>query len=158
MPVEYSEDQIKKVVAFKEKQSRINREISDRHEHWSITKKHITDCLEAIKKRLALTDTYNLASPRELQFTFGKTNSGFTNGEGESASILTKIGGCLIYRQLYNGKIKVLIGLPYIDRIRPQQSLIEIAVLGPRDISQQLVAEHFEAFLEKITDWEEEDE
>ncbi len=71
---------------------------------------------------------------------------------------LVKQSGSLIYQQLFNGKIIVLIQYPYIENYGQPRQPKTIAIYRPEELKEPYIVRHFEEFVHEITSWEDYDD
>ncbi len=71
---------------------------------------------------------------------------------------LIKHNGSLVYQQLFNGKIQVMIGYPYIEGFGEPRSPKVIAIYRPEEIKTPFLIRHMEDFIKEITIWEDYDD
>jgi len=71
---------------------------------------------------------------------------------------LIKTNGSLIYQQLYNGKIQVMIGYPFIEGFGEPRPPKIISIYRPEEIKTPFILRHMEEFIKEITQWEDFDD
>jgi hypothetical protein len=71
---------------------------------------------------------------------------------------LIKQNGTLVYQQLFNGKILVLIQLPYIEKYGEQLPPKTIAIYRPEEIKAPHILRHVEELMTEVTSWEDYDD
>jgi hypothetical protein len=71
---------------------------------------------------------------------------------------LIKNNGSLIYQQLYNGKIQVMISYPYIEGFGEPRPPKVLAIYRPEEIKPPFLVRHMEEFIKEITQWEDYDD
>jgi hypothetical protein len=71
---------------------------------------------------------------------------------------LIKHKGSLVYQQLFNGKIQVMIGYPYIEGFGEPRPAKLIAIYRPEEIKTPFLVRHMEDFVKEITQWEDYDD
>lgn len=74
--------------------------------------------------------------------------------EGNNRRDLMRQNGSLIYQQLFNGKIMVLINLPFIEKYGQPQEPRSVAIFRPDEITEAHIAAHLAEFLNDLTMWE----
>jgi hypothetical protein len=90
----------------------------------------------------------------------GKASSGiYENLQGSDIKrVMVKYNGSLIYQQLFNGKIMVMILSPYIEGYGEPKPPVPIEILRPDELKPPFFIRHFDLFLKDITDWEDFDD
>lgn len=71
---------------------------------------------------------------------------------------LIKQNGSLVYQQLFNGKILVLINLPFIEKYGQPQPPKTIAIYRPEELKEPYLIRHLETFVTDVTAWEDYDD
>ncbi len=71
---------------------------------------------------------------------------------------LIRNGGVLTYHQLFNGKIGILIGYPYIEGIGQPKMPKTIEIVRPEELKEIHVLRHVEMFMDEIAEWEDFDD
>ncbi|MBP7239442.1 MAG: hypothetical protein KBA14_04410 [Saprospiraceae bacterium] len=71
---------------------------------------------------------------------------------------LIKTNGTLVYQQLYNGKIQVMIGYPFIEGFGEPRPPKLISIYRPEEIKTPFILRHMEEFIKEITQWEDFDD
>ena len=92
-------------------------------------------------------------------YTLGAGSSGL--GEPISDGLkrdLIKQNGSLVYQQLFNGKILVLINYPFIEKYGQPQPPKTIAIYRPEEIKIPFILRHLETFINEVTNWEDYDD
>ena len=98
----------------------------------------------------------NLAS---IVLSLGKQKSGIGEKISEDATRpLIKHNGMLIYQQLFNGKVEVLIVLPFIEGYGKPMPPKMVAIYRPEEIQSPFIIRHVELFLREVINWEDYDD
>jgi hypothetical protein len=71
---------------------------------------------------------------------------------------LIKHSGSLVYQQLFNGKILVLVNYPYIEKYGQPQPPKTIAIYRPEELKEPYFMRHMETFVTEIANWEDYDD
>lgn len=71
---------------------------------------------------------------------------------------LIKYNGSLIYQQLFNGKVIVMIHYPYIEGYGQPRKPKTLSIYRPEEIETEFCARHLEEFLKDVTNWEDYDD
>ena len=117
----------------------------------TISKAVNLDCKIEVKDHIKNLETIILS--------LGATKSGISekiNEETEKA--LIKSNGALIYQQLFNGKVQVMIAYPHIEGYGNPAPPKMTAIYRPNEIKEPFIVRHFEDFLKEITNWEDFDD
>ncbi len=71
---------------------------------------------------------------------------------------LIKQNGSLIYQQLFNGKVQVMISYPFIEGFGDPHPPKIIGIYRPEEIKPPFLIRHMEEFIKEITQWEDYDD
>ncbi|HEY3387082.1 MAG TPA: hypothetical protein VGK46_11270 [Saprospiraceae bacterium] len=71
---------------------------------------------------------------------------------------LIKQNGSLIYQQLFNGKIQVMIVYPFIEGFGEPRPPKVISIYRPEEVKTPFLVRHMEDFIKEITQWEDYDD
>jgi hypothetical protein len=91
--------------------------------------------------------------------TLGVGSSGLSEPVGtDMRRDLIKQNGSLVYQQLFNGKILVLINYPFIEKYGQPQAPKTIAIYRPDEVKEPYLMRHLETFMSEVTNWEDYDD
>ncbi len=133
-------------------------------ERWDTTlKAQIISELENMLKVTGLQGTIEASDKiKHLEYiilSLGSEESGIAEVVHDKLSKpLIKTNGTLIYQQLYNGKIQVMIGYPYIEGFGEPRPPKLISIYRPEEIKTPFMLRHMEEFIKEITLWEDFDD
>ena len=90
----------------------------------------------------------------------GRVHSGMSEviDSKDLKKTIVKTQGGLIYQQLFNGKIMVMIIFPYIEGYGDPRPPKNVEILRPAELKKSFVIRHFEQFIKEITEWEDYDD
>ena len=71
---------------------------------------------------------------------------------------LIKHNGSLVYQQLFNGKIIVIVQYPFIENYGQPQPPNTIAIYRPEELREPFFQRHVEELLTEVTKWEDYDD
>ncbi|MCB0643676.1 MAG: hypothetical protein KDC44_18640, partial [Phaeodactylibacter sp.] len=71
---------------------------------------------------------------------------------------MIKHNGSLIYQQLFNGKVIVLLNYPYIENYGQPRPPKTIAIYRPEELKEPFFIRHLAEFITEITNWEDYDD
>lgn len=71
---------------------------------------------------------------------------------------LIKQNGSLVYQQLFNGKIQVIVGYPFIEGFGEPRPAKVISIYRPEEIKSPFIVRHMEEFIKELTQWEDYDD
>lgn len=91
--------------------------------------------------------------------SLGKQGSGLVQkGEDNTTKEFVKYNGALIYQQLFNGKIVVLIQYPMIEGYGEPRPPKTIAIYRPEELQEPFFVRHVNDFVKEVTEWEDYDD
>lgn len=91
--------------------------------------------------------------------SLGSTHSGLGENVGDDLRRdLVKQNGALVYQQLFNGKIMVVVNYPYIEKYGQPQPPKQIAIYRPEEFNPPHFIRHLEEFITEMTLWEDFDD
>ena len=71
---------------------------------------------------------------------------------------LIRNGGVLTYHQLFNGKIGILIGYPFIEGIGQPKMPMTVEIVRPEELKEINILRQAEQFIDEVTEWEDFDD
>lgn len=133
-------------------------------EMWQTSLKQvIVDQIDNLSKSSNLGGTIevrsDIANLEAVVFSLGNVESGLSEPVGGGLQRgLIKQNGSLVYQQLFNGKILVLINFPYIEKYGQPQPPKTIAIYRPEELKEPYFLRHLETFVSDISAWEDYDD
>ena len=102
----------------------------------------------------------NIENLEAVILELGRSSSGISENVEDSGvkRTMIKSNGSLIYQQLFNGKIMVMILSPHIEGYGQPKPPLTLEILRPDELKVPFIIRHMEAFLKDITDWEDFDD
>ena len=89
-----------------------------------------------------------------LSLGFKNESSGIVGQVSGVLKFFSKIGGRLIYSQVYNGDIYALIDYPHVENHVERLNPKFLGKFKPNQISSDLILDHISVFLDEMQDWE----
>ncbi len=94
-----------------------------------------------------------------IVLSLGDSKSGmYTEVGDEIKRHLIKHNGSLVYQQLFNGKVIVLINYPFIENYGRPNPPKTVAIYRPEELTDPFCLRHVEEFVTEITKWEDYDD
>jgi hypothetical protein len=126
-------------------------------------KQYIIDSLQGLLETTGLDANIEVVSEIEnldaVVVSLGESKSGmYQQVADDIQQHLIKHNGSLIYQQLFNGKVIVMIQYPYIDGYGEPSEPRTIAIYRPEELNSIYLARHLEEFIQEITKWEDYDD
>ncbi len=100
----------------------------------------------------------NVENMEAVVLSLGDVQSGLYSQVGTIERHLIKHNGSLVYQQLFNGKIIVLIQYPAIENYGEPRPPKNIAIYRPEELTAPYFIRHMEDFIREITNWEDYDD
>lgn len=115
---------------------------------------------EAQLPKASLIERNNVENLESVILDLGRTSSGITENMEDTGvrRTMIKSNGSLIYQQLFNGKIMVMVVSPYIEGYGQPKPPAALEILRPDELKPPFIVRHMEALLRDITDWEDYDD
>lgn len=136
----------------------------DYREYWHKNLKK--DLLELLQKAVdsaqlicTVEERSDIQNLEAVVLTLGSSHSGLGEPVGDGLHRdLIKQNGSLVYQQLFNGKILVLINYPFIEKYGQPQPPKTLAIYRPEEVKEPYVIRHLETFMTEIAAWEDYDD
>jgi len=124
---------------------------------------------EIIKELTENVNAIDLPATTELQgdmenlqaivLSLGDQQSGMYHKlGGDLKKHMIKHNGSLIYQQLFNGKIIVLINFPSIENYGEPRPPKTVGIYRPEELTPPFFVRHLEVFVTEVTNWEDYDD
>ncbi|MEM9821185.1 MAG: hypothetical protein AAF985_08945 [Bacteroidota bacterium] len=115
--------------------------------------------IEACKLNAEVEIKDNVENLEAIVVNLGETRSGlYEKINKEVNRHLIKHNGSLIYQQLFNGKIIVLINFPVIEGYGQPHPPRTIAIYRPEEIKPPFMIRHMVELMKEVTNWEDYDD
>ena len=110
--------------------------------------------------KATIVEKNNIENLEAIVLDLGRSSSGIAENieNSDVKRIMVKNNGAMIYQQLFNGKIMVMLVNPYIEGYGEAKSPHSLAILRPDEISEAAIFSHVESLLNDITEWEDYDD
>ncbi len=151
---------IKKV---KSMNSVLKNTINYRKEWNKKLKKMIIDNLEKIVEESGLDAEVIVHDQFEgleaISLSTGAKESGIFEKVGEGVKKpLVRMGGMLMFQQLFNGKVSIWVNYPYIEGIGDPKAPKMLEIVRPHELKEVNILRYAEQFVDSITEWEDYDD
>ena len=128
------------------------------------TRQVIKNTLQTISEQTGLkasvTEKNNIENLEAVILDLGRSSSGIAESfeNTEVKRLMVKSNGSLIYQQLFNGKIMVMMASPYIEGYGEPKSPKSLQIMRPDEVTEQIIFRHVKDLLDDITEWEDYDD
>lgn len=156
------------IALLREKVNAYNQVLANTHNYrqeWKDkTRQFIKNILQNVVQQTALkasvTEKNNIENLEAVILELGRSSSGIAeNFENTDVKrIMVKNNGSLIYQQLFNGKIMVMLVSPNIEGYGEPKSPKSLQIIRPDEVTEQIIFRHVKDWLEDITEWEDYDD
>lgn len=117
---------------------------------------HLVTAIKLEAEVIVRSEIENLEA---VVLSLGTSKSGmFQKVSEEVHRDLIKHNGSLVYQQLFNGKVIVLINYPFIENYGQPRPPKTIAIYRPEELKEPYFIRHMEDFIQEITNWEDFDD
>jgi hypothetical protein len=124
--------------------------------------KTIVEELSRMSKEVGLKSKIEQKGAENLEavvFNLGLVDSGLNEEVAEDFERpLVKNNGSLVYQQLFNGKVLVLIQPPFIEKYGQPAPPRQLAIYRPEELNGSYFLRHLEALIDEVTRWEDYDD
>ena len=124
----------------------------------------IVDTLTHINEETGLganiTVKDNIENMEAVLLDMGRVHSGMSElvESSDVKKTIVKTNGGLVYQQLFNGKLMIMIIYPYIEGYGEPRQPKNIEILRPEELKQPFILRHVETLLQEVTEWEDFDD
>jgi|AntRauTorckE5430_2_1112549.scaffolds.fasta_scaffold03652_3 hypothetical protein len=119
----------------------------------------LQDMMEATGFAARIDHRSGVENLEAIVLTLGQSKSGMYQQVSEDVQRhLIKHNGSLVYQQLFNGKVIVLINYPFIENYGQPRPPKTLAIYRPEELKEPYFLRHMEEFLQEITNWEDYDD
>jgi hypothetical protein len=119
----------------------------------------LDEAIKAVNLTAKIEQRAEIQNLEAIVLNLGVGQSGLGEPIGDSMRRdLIKQNGSLVYQQLFNGKILVLVNYPFIEKYGQPQPPKTIAIYRPDEIKAPFVMRHIETLLAEVTNWEDYDD
>jgi hypothetical protein len=123
-------------------------------------KKQLQSIIDQTGLKATVTEKNNIENLEAVVLDLGRRSSGLAHmvDDSDVQHIMVKDIGAVIYQQLFNGKIMVMIISPHIEGHGDPKPPSPIAILKPEEITEAAIYTHVEQMLDVLIEWEDYDD
>ena len=134
-------------------------EITNNRNIWHKSKKaFILQALIDIINRYQLSwdvqEKNDVTNAESVCLFFLPQNSGIFGSKDGSFQHFIKNGGAILFRQLFNGEIKIEIVYPTIEQYAPKYDYLVLDIIKPEKITRDFIFKKVNKFIEEMIQWE----
>lgn len=120
---------------------------------------HLNEIMKEVGIAASIEVKTQMENLEAIVLSMGDIQSGMYQKVSEDVQRhLIKHNGSLIYQQLFNGKVIVLINFPYIENYGEPRPPKTLAIYRPEEIKFPFLVRHMEEFIHSLTIWEDYDD
>lgn len=125
-----------------------------------LIKNIMQDIIQQTELKASVVEKNNIENLEAMILDLGRSSSGIAeNFENTDVKrIMVKNNGSLIYQQLFNGKIMVMLVRPHIEGYGEPKSPKSLQIIRPDEVTEQTIFRHVKDLLDDITEWEDYDD
>ncbi len=107
-----------------------------------------------------IVENNEMENLESIALDLGRSSSGITQSRGteDIKNFMIKNNGVMIYQQLFNGKVMVMVQHPYIEGYGEPKEPQLLEIVTPGELNASLIYQHVESLLDIITEWEDFDD
>ena len=122
-------------------------------------KDHLSKLNEATKLGAKVEERAQIANLEAVVLTLGDVKSGmYQQLNNDIQRHMIKHNGSLVYQQLFNGKVIVLINYPFIENYGQPKAPKTVGIYRPEELKEPFYIRHMEEFMKEISTWEDYDD
>lgn len=119
----------------------------------------LTEVAKAIELNVVIMVRHEMENLEAIMFSLGNEDSGLVHQEeGKPPLPLKKHNGSLIYQQLFNGKVVVMLQFPAIQGYGEPLPPRQMGIYRPEELMEAFFVKHIDEFLKEVTNWEDYDD
>ncbi len=120
----------------------------------------LSGIVKAVELNAGIVGRAEMENLEAIALSLGDGKSGLAEQVGASRikRPLIKNNGSLVYQQLFNGKVLVIIQLPFIEGYGEPHPPKQIGIYRPEELTTPFIIRHVEEFVKAITEWEDYDD
>lgn len=137
---------------------------SHRKEWLKDRKAFISNTLQAIIQQTGLKasviEKNNIENLEAIVLDLGRSSSGLAQNleNTDVKHTMIKNNGAIIYQQLFNGKIMVMITHPHIEGYGDPKPPAALQILRPDELTEAIIFAHVDQMLQALIEWEDYDD
>jgi len=147
-----------------DKYLQVKQNTFDYRDEWAGgTKEMITSTLQKIIDETDLDAEIEIKDTVEnlevIIMNLGRMKSGIREKlDGDESRSVVRNNGMLVYQQLFNGKIVVLLVQPFLEGYGEPQQPKSLEIVRPSELNEGFIVRHVEEFLKELVAWEDYDD
>jgi hypothetical protein len=120
----------------------------------------LRDVVQQTTLKATVTEKNNIENLESIILDLGRSSSGIAENldNTDVKRIMVKNNGSLIYQQLFNGKIMVMLVSPHIEGYGEPKVPLSLEIIRPNELSVTAIYNHVKDLLDDITEWEDFDD
>lgn len=154
-------------IGLKTKVAEYKKIIGNTHSYRRDWKDHLKDFIisevtkmaESSELDITIKVQDNVGNLEAVTCSLGRSTSGiYEKIDSDTNKPLIKHNGTLVYQQLFNGKVQVMIAMPFIEGFGDPPPPKLVGIYRPQELKQPFLERHMEEFIKTVTYWEDFDD
>ena len=121
--------------------------------------KNLEEIIKATDLKAKVDERTEMDNLEAIVLDMGQSESGIRQRVTDDISkTLIRYNGMLVYQQLFNGKIIVMIVPPYVEGVGEPNPPKTLEILRPDELTLPFIIRQVETLVRELTDWEDYDD
>jgi len=121
--------------------------------------KNLQEIIKATDLKASVEERTEMDNLEAIVLDMGQSESGIRQRVTDDISkTLIRYNGMLVYQQLFNGKIIVMIVPPYVEGVGEPNPPKTLEILRPDELTIPFLVRQVETLIRELTDWEDYDD
>lgn len=120
---------------------------------------HLESIIKETELKANVDERTEMDNLEAIVLDLGQEESGISQRVTDSLNkSLIRYNGMLVYQQLFNGKIIIMIVPPFIEGLGQPKPPYNLEILRPEELKPPFILRHVEKLLKEVTEWEDYDD
>ncbi len=120
---------------------------------------HLENIIKETGLKANVDERTEMDNLEAIVLDLGQEESGISQRVTDSLNkSLIRYNGMLVYQQLFNGKIIIMIVPPFIEGLGQPKPPYNLEILRPEELKPPFILRHVEKLLKEVTEWEDYDD
>ena len=121
--------------------------------------KHLQNIIKKTGMKATVEEKTEMDNLEAIVLDMGQEESGISQRVTDKLNkSLIRYNGMLVYQQLFNGKIVIMIVPPFVEGLGQPKPPYNLEILRPDELKAPFLYRHIERLLKELTDWEDFDD
>ena len=120
---------------------------------------HLENIIKETGLKAKVDERTEMDNLEAIVLDLGQEESGISQRVTDSLNkSMIRYNGMLVYQQLFNGKIIIMIVPPFIEGLGQPKPPYNLEILRPEELKPPFILRHVEKLLKEVTEWEDYDD